>query len=666
MGLSDYCTCDHQNRHHNQWDGCVISTNGVTCSCKSFVPRFAVPEVDDDESLGGFLADLKAQMQELKAAFEPLKEEHSQAVQSVKALDEARKAAVAKAQSIESAMKNYQGLLENAERAAQLTERKILQAEAIKNAEAELRRLADVFDEITKNAPWRQWAYDFQVQDAKVMALGKRVIVGNTMGTGKTLLSQIACDMLKSERVLVFTPATVMRSFVNEIKRWAPHRNVMLLGGMDRQARRGAIIPLGIMKSMGQGFTVVLNYEAMRKDSSFIEDLKSLEFDTVILDEAHNFKDKKSLTFRQIKEIVIGDGHQPTNVFPMTGSPILNKPQDLWPLLHLISPFEFADEYTFLSQYCVQDWETGKWRFTSTGLTGLQRKLRDKFIRRTKDQTGIALPPKTIQVHDIDLSPVAHPKQYAANRDLNVQAAIFLGDEDDKALSITSVLALITRKRQMMTLPSGIKWTDNREDSPTFGKVVFECDVNESVKLDYIIHPNGDVDNPTWNDPGGLLPELVSDEKVVIFSQFKAPLHELRERCRSAGINAEIIDGDTPMAKRQDIIDTFQNKPIGAADGVDVILGNFKALGVGVTLTAASQMIVLDEEWNPGKNEQAYDRIHRFGQDKPVTIHILRVKDSIDDWMAGLIDEKADLVDGFNSTVDLSLELKRLLGRENE
>ena len=70
--------------------------------------------------------------------------------------------------------------------------------------------------------------------------------------------------------------------------------------------------------------------------------------------------------------------------------------------------------------------------------------------------------------------------------------------------------------------------------------------------------------------------------------------------------------------------------------------------GVGLNLTAATQMIICDEEFNPGKRDQAYDRLHRIGQTESVTIHVIRVKNSIDDWLAGIMEQKEDMVNGFN------------------
>jgi hypothetical protein len=93
----------------------------------------------------------------------------------------------------------------------------------------------------------------------------------------------------------------------------------------------------------------------------------------------------------------------------------------------------------------------------------------------------------------------------------------------------------------------------------------------------------------------------------------------------------------------------------------DVVLCNYRVGGVGLNLTAATQMMILDEEWNPGKRDQAYDRIHRMGQDKPVTIHVIRNGKTIDDWLADIMAAKEDLVDGFNNTMIDKDEFKQFL-----
>jgi len=180
--------------------------------------------------------------------------------------------------------------------------------------------------------------------------------------------------------------------------------------------------------------------------------------------------------------------------------------------------------------------------------------------------------------------------------------------------------------------------------------------------LDYVIAY--DHAEAEWT---GLLPEIVTDERVVVFSQFKEPLREMARRCEKAGISATIMDGDTPDDMRNAIATNFDLK-YGEEPRWQVVLCNYRVGGVGLNFTAATQMIVLDEEWNPGKRDQAYDRIHRMGQDMPVTIHVLRARKplppgmsagtlsggGIDMWLAGIIDQKEQIVGGFESAMDLA------------
>jgi SNF2 family DNA or RNA helicase len=182
---------------------------------------------------------------------------------------------------------------------------------------------------------------------------------------------------------------------------------------------------------------------------------------------------------------------------------------------------------------------------------------------------------------------------------------------------------------------------------------MLKVDIEESQKLDYIIRrKNGE------DDAEGLLPEVWDEERVVIFSQFKAPLHELRDRIESWGKRAVVLDGDTPSALRDEIAMNFDAK-YDQEPRWDVVLCNYKVGGVGMNMTLATQMIIVDEEWNPGKRDQAYDRIHRMGQDKPVTIHVLRAKKmvgqqegGIDTWLANIIEHKENVVEGFNEAND--------------
>jgi hypothetical protein len=148
--------------------------------------------------------------------------------------------------------------------------------------------------------------------------------------------------------------------------------------------------------------------------------------------------------------------------------------------------------------------------------------------------------------------------------------------------------------------------------------------------------------------------------RSVVFSQFKTGLVELAYRLKVAGLRVARFDGDTKDPERQKIKKDF----LRASDGhiretyeYDVVLANFKTGGVGLTFTEATYMLLLDEEWNPGKNEQAYARINRIGQTQENYVDILRLESSIDMWMKSLNELKKSISEGFEGEVDMQASL---------
>jgi SNF2 family DNA or RNA helicase len=419
----------------------------------------------------------------------------------------------------------------------------------------------------------------------------------------------------------------------------------------------------------------------------------------VIIDEAHNIKDKNSVGFKGVEQIVFANNSCPTcradeiphgvyldksrdyswvqvptcsnghqsaksenaydwcsiqTVLPMTGTPILNRPQDLFTLLSLIDRPKFYDEYQFLRDYCEQDLYTGRWKFRSGGLDRLIKLLAGKFIVRDRHQAGIVIPPQTPIEYELELTEEAYPKQWKISKDLTEAAAIQL--ENNETINILAMIALITRKRQAMTWPGGIKFPIADEDGNPIPGQFIEVECDESIKVDKIIAADGE----------GLLPELTADgnmdegDRVVVFSQFKQPLKEIERRCNLAGISVVRYDGDTPRNVQDEVVVDFDakycNQP-GYEKKWQVVLANYKKGGVGLNLTDATHIIILDDEWNPGKEDQARGRIDRIGQTKETSVHILRVKNSIDTWMASIISEKAQMIDGFEASHSLAQEM---------
>jgi SNF2 family DNA or RNA helicase len=628
------------------------------------------------------IAPLETAKQQANAEEQAAREAYQAAVAAAREkkrlIDEQEYQIVKQRNDIEREQRKLRIQLEEAEKAKKEKEK----ADALK---AEYSALGERWDLMTAGAPWREWAKDHQIQGAHKLVMDRNVILADTMGLGKTLTSIVTTDIAEAatknaspdepflgdvvqqykpgyhhpdtgewiagghqevivnsvvrpagKKILYFCPATMIRNVMAEYRLWAPHRNVQIIGGMNKNERK---FIFEMVLPMHPEWVVICNYEAWRKDLSLIDSLIDLDFDTVIIDEAHNIKDTKSIAYRGIKRLV--DELKPPYVIPMTGTPILNRPQELFALLTLVNPREFHNLNDFLFRFCEQD-DAGFWKFKPGGLNLLAKKISKNFLRRTKEEAGIKLPPKTITMHEIEVDPDRYPNQAKVRKQMRDHAMLLLDDKGEKAITAAAIIAVFTRLRQIETWPAGIIQRD-----PITKEIKLQVDVEESQKLDYIIHYDKEA-----KQFEGLIPEVVEDERVVVFSQFKAPLHELKDRIDRMGKRAVILDGDTPKHVQDEIREDFdlRHRPNREDAKWDVVLCNYRVGGVGLNLTAATQMMILDEEWNPGKRDQAYDRIHRMGQDKPVTIHVIRNGKTIDDWLADIMAAKEDLVDGFNNT----------------
>lgn len=353
------------------------------------------------------------------------------------------------------------------------------------------------------------------------------------------------------------------------------------------------------------------------------------------------------------------------NIIPMTGTPILNSPTDLFPLLNLLDDKQFNNKNEFIRIYCERDpYQANKIRFKPGGMDRLTKSLSARYIARDRKSAGVVLPKQEIIVHNIEFDKTEYPDQYRVIKQLTKEAAIML-ESTGQVIPILAIIALITRKRQANVYPAGIEFKH-----PITGEVMFSVgdDVTESIKLDAIIK------EPNRSESGeyeGLVPEytgmgdMTNGDRMVVFSQFKGPLRELERRMNAAGISVVRLDGDTPEHIRNEIKDNFNRKLVEDPDSPveakwQVLLANYKTGGVGLNFTDCTHAILLDEEWNPGKEEQAMNRIDRIGQTQENTVHILRLNNTIDTWMADLIDEKRDMIEGFEDKVSADALLEFL------
>lgn len=525
----------------------------------------------------------------------------------------------------------------------------------------------DYYESLTAEASWAGSPLPYQKPGAMFLATAHRAILGDEPGLGKTFMSIMACDYVEAKRIVVVVIAEVASEFEGEFSLWAPERKTYNLTKQTKVKRHEILDELAGLDE----FVVIVNYEILRelkgREREVLDELIWLQCDTLIVDEAHNMKNAKSANAKRIETLAYAintcarcgayqydsaepcdecEWHegQPTNraydspidmmlstvsiknVWMLTGTPILNEPGDLYPLLHLADPLHFKTLNQFYSNYCANNIYSGKWEFRDGGLNALKPMLRSIFLARTAEEVGLEIPKQRIHIEPIDMDASNYPGQAKVIEQLTEAAQIVL--EDGRDMTVFETMTLVLRKRQANVWPAGIEVRDRETE-----EVIFSVgdEVQESIKLDKIA-----------DKIVSLLPR-----RQVVFSQFKGGNVALSRALELRGVSTVLYDGDTPEELRQEIKSNFK-RANGEAPRWDVVLANYRTGGVGLNLTAATVTHIFDEEWNPGKRDQGYKRTARLGQEEETDVYVWRIKRSIDTWMANLITYKENIIAGFN------------------
>lgn len=551
-----------------------------------------------------------------------------------------------------------------------LKRRLAAEAEAARLAkQMELRKLT--LDDLLKDAKWRDRAMPHQLDAMYMASAAQRMVIGDAMGLGKTfeigVMARKALEVMgdSNGKWLIIAPGEVISGFEEEFNNWeteSPINNLANLG------TKGTIETIDLMEDLIPDRIDLINYEILARSADVVQRLVMVQYDGVILDEIHRAKETSKNTYKACEQIVLshntcplcgkfampthasGQSHGVTaayrtlhcttkghgmvqgersvkNVFPMTGTLILNRPDEAFAAFHLVNDTVFPRLSDFLYDYCEKG-SNGKYRWQFGGESRFVKKIQGMYIRRTREDAGIKLPPQNIKVHELELDKDAYPLQLKFLQNLARAAQVEI--DEGKAVTFASILALITRQRQGSVWPGGV-WMDI---SDRWGNVTREhvgLKYLESIKLDKAVELYNE-----FTEAG---------ERVLIISQFKEPLIEMKARL---GEDVVEFHGDTPRWLRDEVKSNF-NRVLGETPKWKGVLAHYKLANEGLNLTGITQTIVLDEQWNPGMNEQAYQRTQRMGQTMETGVHILRIKDSIDYWLSNLIEEKRKIRDGFDT-----------------
>ncbi len=429
-------------------------------------------------------------------------------------------------------------------------------------------------------------------------------ILADDMGLGKTAQA-LAHLLLEKEAgrldrpALIVLPTSLIFNWKNEAARFAPSLTILSLHGVERKGRF-AEIP--------QHDVVLTTYPLLWRDAP---ELTRYSYHLLILDEAQTVKNARSQGAEVVRKI------DARHRLCLTGTPLENHLGELWSQFDFLLPGFLGDSSTF-----TKYWRTPIEKQGDTPRRNLlARRIRPFILRRKKEEVARELPPKTIIVRKVELA--------GSQRDLyeTVRAAM-------DAMVREEVASKGFGRSQIVILDALLKLRQVCCD-PRLVKAVSAQRVKERAKLDLLMT---------------MLPEQVDEgRRILLFSQFTSMLSLIEAELKQAGLDYVILTGDT--TDRETPVRRFQTGE------VPIFLISLKAGGVGLNLTAADTVIHYDPWWNPAVENQATDRAHRLGQDKPVFVYKLIIAGSIEEKILALQERKAELAAGILSE-DHSINLK--------
>ncbi len=446
--------------------------------------------------------------------------------------------------------------------------------------------------------------FPHQVEGLAFLLGRKRSILADDMGLGKTRQSILAMvETTARGPWLVVCPASVKQNWRREI-----------------HAVLGVETPVAVIDHKNPladewSSWIIINYDIVKKH---LPDLQAAPLTGIVCDEAHYLKNRNSQRSKAVRAI-INDSPDDVIVHCLTGTPLTNRPRDLFPLLQIVNHSLGRSFLSFAKRYC--DAVRGEYGWITDGASNIEEltvQLHGTMLRRRKDDV-LDLPAKIRS-----WMPVEIPDGTGRKDAQNFLAAVVQAHQAEQGRSVDSPVALMS------------KLAPNRK------KVAIAKVKNTLSFVDDI---------------------LEQDEKVVIYSCFTKPTSLMADHF---GDVCRVLTGKTPTNKRQGVVDEFQNDP-----SVRVLIANIIAGGVGINLTAANHVVFNDLDWVPANHWQAEDRAYRIGQKRTVNVYYFAAAGTLDEFVSevlraksqiveAVVEGKAVAVDGAE-TADVLTELRNLL-----
>ena len=468
------------------------------------------------------------------------------------------------------------------------------------NQSIEMSKQTDAEIEIPK--PEGEEYLPFQKAGVAYAINRKDTLIADDMGLGKTIQAIGVINFLQDiDSVLVICPATLKLNWKKEMEKWLT-------------------VPLSIGIATSKFFpptqVVIMNYDIVGK---LRKEIDRTCWDILICDECHALRNPK--TKRAIAVLGENDsrrkpvaGIAADRKLFLTGTPILNKPVELWPILNALKVPFVKTFWDFAKRYCGAHDNGWGWQFDgASNLEELQTNLRSTImIRRLKSQVLKELPAKRRQI-------------------IEILADGELGERVEQEEKLEGEL-----KEKIKKLKSK---TENKSDDEKYKQAVKELNEFKFSAFDAIARIRHDT--ALIKLPAVILhcrELLESENKLVIFAHHLDVIDGLRKNL--AEFNPVILTGETSLEERQLNVERFQED-----ETIRVFIGGFMAAGVGITLTSASVAVFAELDWVPANITQAEDRLHRIGQTDSVLIQHLVIDGSIDSKLAKTLVEKQTIIE---------------------
>ena len=449
-----------------------------------------------------------------------------------------------------------------------------------------LKILEDVRERL--NTPSPLYSY----QELAVAFLEARIgtrgaLIGDQPGLGKTIEALAFCSLHPQVNpILVVTQASIKRNWYREVEKWLPGTSIQIIDqGKDKVASDADV--------------VIVNYDLIWR-ANIEKQLLARKFQIVIFDEVTYLKERSAKRTKAARKL----GKAAEFTIGLSGTPILNRPIEFYTFLNMISPKQFSSQFQFGMRYC-NGYHNG-FGYTFKGasrVSELRQLIHPLMIRRRKDEVLTELPEKSRQNIYIDMPGSYFQNYRAAELDL-VQSLKSLSpdaeENDDASQEYENKRMWLLSKLNFLRHLVGLA----------------KAEAAEEIITNFV-------------DSG---------EKLVVFGHHHDVMDAMDTYLTKKKIGHVKVDGRTPNQDRQALIDRFQEE-----DDCMVFLAS-TAMGMGVTLTAASNALFVERQWTPGMEEQMEDRIHRIGQNRGVFIHYMQVENSIDAKMAKLVEYKRDVL----------------------